>query len=133
MSIERSAGTIIKILIAEDDREQVIRVKLFLEGISGSNNLKFRWAESAHMDITMMQINSSDLLITDGWMPNEGDGIGLANWTKSTYPDMPIILLTSKPPIDGTENIDVVIKKTPTLCNLRESVIELLKLQRRMF
>jgi DNA-binding NtrC family response regulator len=110
-----------------------MRVVYFLEGMLGLKNLRVVWVENTPAGINRLPMDSFDLLITDGWMPNEGDGIELANWAKNAYPNMPIIMLTSAPPAEGTKNIDVVIEKTPQLYKLREAVIELLKLQRRMF
>lgn len=128
MAVELKDKKNIKILIAEDYREQAVKVKMFLDELLGSENLRIIWAENVYVGISMMQMNSFNLLITDGWMPNEGDGIKLANWAKKAHPDMPIIMLTAAPPINGTENIDVVIKKSSSLDGLKESVTELLKL-----
>jgi DNA-binding NtrC family response regulator len=88
-STNRSPSTV---LVVED--EEVIRefVRELLDG-EGMNVIT---AESADVAHALLQDKAADidLLITDIRMPGSMDGAQLANYVGSTYPDIPIIVMS---------------------------------------
>jgi len=99
-----------------------------LEEILTSYDTNIIWAQNTNEGFLRMKVQKFNILITDGWMPNEGDGIRLANIARVMYPRMPIIMLTSEPPAGGIKSIDVVVKKSPNFLKLNTEVFKLLNL-----
>lgn len=117
IQVNREESTI-KILIADDREEHLKKTRDILMGMFSEENVYIREVRSAEQgELIMSREGEPDLLITDGWMPNKGDGIRLANKAKEMYPKLPIILLTAEPPADGTLNIDFVVKKSNSANN----------------
>jgi len=119
-----------KILLAKNGGVGLKRIRDILVDIFENKNVYIRRVGNAlHGEITIKKEGEFDLLITDECMPKEGDGIMLASVAKKMYPSMSVILLTCMQQVNSTENIDVVIKKSPDFSNLTDAIKYLLKLK----
>ncbi len=88
-----------RLLLVEDHPSVAMSIKLLLKQIQ----LEVVWSASGDEAATLLkQDGRFDIVLSDIRMPGELDGIQLAQWIGSTYPQIPVILMSgySDVPVD---------------------------------
>ncbi|MBL8640472.1 MAG: sigma-54-dependent Fis family transcriptional regulator, partial [Alphaproteobacteria bacterium] len=90
-----------EILIVDDEAD----IRNLIEGILDDEGYKTAQAETAEQVFELIKRKKFSLVILDIWLQNsEYDGLGILERIKSTYPDVPVIM------ISGHGTIETAVK-----------------------